>query len=96
MAKVVRYTRRAEADLSDIWSTIAQDNERAADSFIRRIAQKATLAADMPYMGVAKPELGPKARILVAGAYIIIYEAEPEGVAVIAVVHGMRDPENWI
>lgn len=96
MAKAVRYTPRAEADLLEIWATIAQDSERAADQLVRRIAHKASLAADMPYMGAARTELGPKARILVEGRYVVIYEAEPDGVAIIAVVHGMRDPENWI
>lgn len=96
MAKVVRYTPRAEADLFEIWSMIAQDNERAADNLVRRIAHKAMLAADMPHMGAARAELGPNARILIEGHYVVIYEAEPDGVAIIAVVHGMRDPESWM
>jgi toxin ParE1/3/4 len=47
-------------------------------------------------MGVARPELSSTARILVEGRYIIIYEPMPFGVLVIAVVHGMRNPRNWL
>lgn len=96
MAEVVRYTPRAEADLHDIWLSVAQDSETAADHLIRRIVAKAGLAAAMPLIGSARPELGPKARILVEGRYVLIYEPQPDGIAVMAVVHGMRDPESWI
>lgn len=58
MAKVVRYSPRAEADLYEIWLTIAEDSERAADGLVRRIVNKALLAADMPLIGAARPELG--------------------------------------
>jgi toxin ParE1/3/4 len=75
---------------------IAQDDERAADSVIRRIAHKAATAADMPLIGVARPELGASARILLEGRYVVVYEPQPDGIAVIAVVHGMRDINNWL
>jgi toxin ParE1/3/4 len=96
VTKVVRYTPQAEVDLYEIWLTIAVDSEKAADSVIRRIAGKALLAAGMPLMGVARPELGPSARILLEGRYVVIYEPQPDGIAVIAVVHGMRDPDTWL
>lgn len=67
MTKKVRYTPRAEADLFDIWLAIARDSERAADTLISRIVDKIELAADLPYMGVARPELGARARILIEG-----------------------------
>lgn len=50
----------------------------------------------MPFIGVARPELGREARILVEGRYVVIYEPQPDGIAVIAVVHGMRDPDTWL
>lgn len=30
------------------------------------------------------------------GLYIIIYEPQPDGVMVVAIVHGMRNPESWL
>lgn len=96
MAKVVSYTPRAESDLYEIWLAIAQENPAAADGLVRRIAGKALLAAGMPFIGAARPELGREARILVEGRYVVIYEPQPDGIAVIAVVHGMRDPDTWL
>jgi toxin ParE1/3/4 len=96
VVRVVRYSPRAEADLYEIWQAIAQDNERAADGLVRRIAEKARLAAEMPMIGAARPELGAQARILVEGRYVVIYEPQPDGIAVIAVVHGMRAMDNWL
>jgi toxin ParE1/3/4 len=92
----VRLTPRAEADLFDIWATIAADNVRAADGVLKRIMHKVQLAADQPLMGAARPELSPTARILIEGRYLAIYEPEPGGLLVVAIVHGMRDPERWV
>ncbi len=95
MAKLT-LTPRAEADLFEIWATIAMDNVAAADKLFRRIMKKARLAAENPRMGAPRPELSPTARILVEGRYLIIYEPQPDGAKLIAIVHGMRDPEAWL
>ncbi|KAA5600386.1 type II toxin-antitoxin system RelE/ParE family toxin [Blastochloris sulfoviridis] len=92
----VSFTPRVEADLYGIWSSIAADNVAAADGPYRRILNKVELAADLPGLGAARPELSPTARILVEGRYIVIYEPQPDGVLVVAIVHGMRDVENWL
>lgn len=95
MAKV-RFTPRAEVDISEIWATIAADNPRAADGLYLRIMHKVKLAAGQPHMGAPRPELSPTARILVEGRYVVIYEPQPDGVLVVAIVHGMRNPETWL
>jgi toxin ParE1/3/4 len=92
----VSLTPRAEADLYEVWAGIAADNIGAADGLYLRIMHKVELAADNPLMGAARPELSPTAHILVEGRYIVIYEPRPDGVLVVAVVHGMRDPVNWL
>jgi toxin ParE1/3/4 len=89
-------TPRAETDLYEVWAGIAVDNIAAADGLFRRIMHKVELAADNPLMGAARPELSATARILVEGRYIVIYEPRPDGVLVVAVVHGMRDPTSWL
>ena len=91
-----RLTPRAEADLYEIWSTIAVDSLQAADRMIERIMRSGALAADQPLMRAARPELSPTARILVQGRYVVIYEPERDGILIVAVVHGMRDPESWL
>lgn len=95
MAKAV-FSPRAEADLRDIWRTIAPDNEPAADALLLRIIARAELAATQPHMGTARPELSPTARVLVEGRYIVIYEPRDYGVFVVAIVYGARDAENWL
>lgn len=82
--------------MREIWRAIAPDNERAADALLRRILDKAELAADQPHMGAARPELSPTARILIEGRYIAIYEPKDYGIFVVAVVYGSRDVENWL
>jgi toxin ParE1/3/4 len=91
-----RLTPRAEQDLRDIWHSIAQHNEAAADSLLTRVFDRLELATAQPHMGAARPELSATARILVEGRYVIIYEPMPYGVLVVAIVHGMRDPERWL
>lgn len=91
-----RLTPRAEHDLRDIWLAIALDNESAADRVIRRLLTKFDLAAEQPGMGSPRPELSKTARILVEGRYLAIYEPQTYGILVVAVVHGMRDPTQWL
>ncbi len=75
---------------------IAADNIRAADGVYKRIMHKIEIAAEYPHMGALRPELSPTARILIEGRYLAIYEPQPDGVMVVAVVHGMTDPESWL
>ena len=91
-----RLSPRAEQDIRDIWRNIAIDNEPAADALLKRMLEKADLAATQPNMGVARRELSPTARILIEGNYILIYEPMPYGILVVAIVYGGRDPESWI
>jgi toxin ParE1/3/4 len=95
MADVV-VSPRAQRDIRDIWLSIAVDNEPAADRLVARLFRKAELAAEHPLMGAARPELSDTARILVEGRYVMIYEPITAGLLLIAVVHGMRDPANWL
>ena len=95
MAEVF-LTPRAETDLYEVWAGIEADNMAAADSLFGRIMHRIGLAAENPLMGTACSELSPTARILIEGRYIVIYEPRPDGVLVVAVVHGMRDPTNWL
>ena len=87
MAKYV-FSPRAEEDLRDIWRSIAPDNQRAAEALLRRIADKADLAADNPHMGPARPEISPTARVLMEGRYIVIYDPMPYGVAAVVYCAG--------
>ena len=92
----LRLTPRAQANLDNIWRTIAADSPRAADNLIDRIMARGRAAADFPKIGVARPDLSPRARVLVVRPYIVIYEPQRGGILIVSVVHGMRDPEHWL
>ncbi len=91
-----RYTPRAEQDVRDIWSYIAVNSVTAADSLLTRIFEKVDLAATQPLMGAARKDLSPTARILVEGNYVLVYEPTADGLLVVTVVHGARNPEEWL
>jgi len=91
-----RLTPKARQDLRQIWHYVADDNEAAADALLVRLLDKLSLAADNPMMGVARPELGASARMLVEGSYLILYRPEPYGVLAVTVVHAMTDPQGWM
>lgn len=90
----VRVSPRANADLEEIWLTVALDNQPAADRLLRGIGTKLELLAVFPEMGARRPDIAPSARLLVEGSYLVLYEIGPEGVEVVRVIHGARDLDN--
>ena len=85
----------AVADLAEIWAYIALDSPDNADHFVDRIFRicKEGLASD-PHLGRAPEELSPGLRSLVFESYVIFYHPIPNSVAVVRVLHGMRDIES--
>jgi toxin ParE1/3/4 len=84
---------RASADLSEIWEFIAQEKIERADAFIDRIDEKFRVLAAQPLMGRERKELGKGIRSLAMAPYVIFYEALPDGVIIVRVLHGARDVE---
>jgi toxin ParE1/3/4 len=82
---------QAEADLEEIWLTIALDNPKAADRVLRRISEKLNHLAQFPEMGVLRPDIATTARMLIAGSYLILYQSNNDDVEVVRVLHGARD-----
>ena len=91
-----RLSPRAQQQLSEIWLYIAQDNEAAADRLLNRIFDKINLAAESPGIGAPRPDIDPDTRMLIVGAYVILYSEDAEGIVVVTVVHGMTASEGWI
>ncbi len=85
----------AVADLADIWAYIALDSPDNTDLFIDRIFRICQQGlASNPRLGRTREELSPGLRSLVFESYVIFYHAMPNGVAVVRVLHGMRDIES--
>ncbi|TGV95580.1 type II toxin-antitoxin system RelE/ParE family toxin, partial [Mesorhizobium sp. M2D.F.Ca.ET.145.01.1.1] len=46
--------------------------------------------ADMPGMGIARPEVRPVLRTFPAGNYLILYRQTDDGAEIVRVIHGAR------
>jgi len=98
MKPALVWTPQAREDLIDIYVTIGLDNEPAAERLYSAIESKALLLIHHPRLGVRRIEIAPTARMLVEGAYLILYETHPDTddgpidqVEIVRVVHGHRD-----
>ncbi|WP_183902169.1 type II toxin-antitoxin system RelE/ParE family toxin [Rhizobium metallidurans] len=96
MANSYRLSPRAKRQMRDIWSDIAVHNEAAADRLIQRLLDQFALIAEHPKMGAARPEISARARLIVEGRYVAIYEPTDYGAEIVVIVHGMRDPSSWL
>ena len=88
----VRFTPRAAEDLEEIWFFIAADNLDAADRTLDTLEQKARLLAENPQMGPARPDIAKEMRYHPVGSYLLLYRLIKNGVEIVRVVHGARDP----
>lgn len=98
MKTTVLWTPQAREDLLDIYVTIGFDNPAAAERTYSALEGRVNLLANSPRIGVRRSEIAPSTRILVEGAYLILYETHPdtndgpiESVEVVRIVHGHRD-----
>lgn len=89
----VRLTPAAVDDIDRIWLRIAEDNVRAADTFVSNMYDAFDLLAEMPLSARRRPELGSDIRSRPYGNYVIFYESIPNGISVLNVLWGGRDIE---
>ena len=83
-----RLTRRARADVLNIWRYIAEDNEPAADRFIDLLIHHFRLLGDNPYAGRRREEMRPGYRSFPVGEYLILYRIAAPGIQIMHVAHG--------
>ena len=82
----------ARRDLNAIWDHIAENDFRAADRFIAKIADTLERLAGMPGIGHVREDItDPGLRTHAVGNYLIIYRFEARPIEVVRVVHGHRD-----
>ena len=89
MTRVV-LTDSAKQDLLDVWLYIAADNPDAADRLLDEIDETLRLLAGAPGLGRARDDIAPGLRYFPIGSYLILYEALPDGIMVVRLVHGAR------
>ena len=88
----------AEWDLEEIWLAIAADNPNAATRVVRAIGARIDQLIHHPRLGPRRPDLQLRARVLVEGPYLILFETHPDTddgpvdcVEIVRVVDGRRD-----
>ncbi len=88
-------SKRAEADIDEIWTYIARNDRQAADRQIDRIYDRFEILVQQPEFGESVGYLTAGLRRTRVGNYIIYYEIEPDHVRIRRVFHGARDVKKF-
>jgi toxin ParE1/3/4 len=91
MANRPRKSPQAEIDITSIWQFIADDNMKAADAMLDRIAQAFDMLAQNPRAGRARNDLALKLRSFPVGSYVVFYVPVLDGIEVVRVMSGRQD-----
>jgi plasmid stabilization system protein ParE len=88
-------TPLAKADIFDIWSHIADDNEDAADRVERAIYDACAFVAEAPMRGHSRPDLTNRSlrfwTLTRYPNYTVVYRPETTPLEIVAVIHGKRN-----
>jgi plasmid stabilization system protein ParE len=83
----------AYTDLEEIWEYIAGDSLDAADRVREEIYDAIQSLVPFPYIGHSRPDLTSRPlRFQSVRDYVIAYAPDERPLAVIAVLHGRRNP----
>lgn len=83
----------AYSDLNEIWGYIAADNLDAADRVMDEIYEAITFLVRFPKTGHTRADLTSRPlRFHIVRDYAIAYAPDEKPLAVIAILHGRRNP----
>jgi plasmid stabilization system protein ParE len=89
---MVKWSRPARMDLKQIHDYIAEDSRYYAKKVVQTIVEKTEELMVFPEIGRIVPEIDdPNIRELFVYSYRLIYEITPNGIEILAVIHGRRD-----
>ena len=91
MKKWAKISENAEADLTEIWWFIAQNNPVNASRFTAMLREKCQTLAELPGMGRERVELASGLLGFSVGNYLIFYRETDYGIEIARVVSGFRD-----
>ncbi len=91
-----RLRPKAEEDIAEIALYIAADNPRAAQTWIDSIQSLCRRIGEMPGIGAPRPEFAEGLRIAPLGKYLVLYIEAAGHADILRVIHGARDPDNWL
>jgi toxin ParE1/3/4 len=87
----IRISPRASADLTEIWSYIADDSAANADAFIDKLDETIQMLANQSGAGRRREELAPGILSFPFGRYVIFYRGNQDAIEIVRVLHGARD-----
>jgi toxin ParE1/3/4 len=93
MAAELTWSPQSREDLLEIYVIIGLDNPAAAERVYTAIEAKAEALAHFPRLGPRRPDIRPRARILVEGPYLILFETHPDTDE--GPVDGSRSSASW-
>jgi toxin ParE1/3/4 len=87
----IHFSSLAEADLSEIWHYIAEDNPVAADEVFTHIKGVINKLLHTPKIGRRRDNVFPGIRCLLARNYLIFYLETRDGIEISRILHGARE-----
>lgn len=89
---MVKWSLPAKSDLKQIFDYIAKDSIYYAKNVTQTIVTKTEILTEFPEIGRVVPEIDDtNVRELIVYSYRLIYEIAPDGIEILAIIHGMRD-----
>jgi len=89
---MVRWSAPAKKDLKQIYDYIARDSKYYAKNVVQNIVERSESLKNSPEIGRIVPETDDSnVRELFIYSYRLIYEILPDGIMILAIIHGKRD-----
>lgn len=92
----VRWSRKAEEDLTEIWTHFAQRSFDRADEVVEEILSAADLIGQFPHAYRERPKIRPGLRVCPVGRYLIYYSLDDEGAFIERLRPGAEDHRRII
>lgn len=88
----LRLRPAAVRDLETIYDTgTAEWGAARAEGYMTVLLDKLDLLAGFPELARLRPEIAPPVRIHPHGVHLIVYDATPDGIEVIRILHQRQD-----
>jgi len=85
---------RADADILNIHSYLAERSLAAADRMLARFSQRFAELREFPFLGPDRSELRASMRGLLIDGYIAFYIVEVDRIVIVRVIDGRMDIEQ--
>ena len=85
------WSERAESDLLQIYTYLAERNLKAADALVQEVDAKFKNLTRFPFIGRERSSLAPGLRSILIGTHLIFYLIERDRIVIVRVIDGRMD-----